>query len=73
VSGAYESEDQSIELGDDPRAVLVGMQIEFRRTGHDPVTVTLTKKHVWKAKVWCWQTAELLAHAIREELPDGLL
>jgi hypothetical protein len=57
VSEAYELEDQSIELGDEPRAGLVGMQIEFRRSGHDPVTITLTKKHVWKAKVWKWPTA----------------
>jgi hypothetical protein len=66
-------EDQSIELGDEPRTVLVGMQIELRRAGHEPITITLTKKDVWKAKVWCWQTAELLAHAIREQLPDDLL
>jgi len=52
---------------------LVGMQIEFRRSGHDPVTITLTKKHVWKAKVWKWPTAVLLAHAIWEELPNELL
>ena len=70
MSEAYELEDQSIELGDEPRAGLVGMQIEFRRSGHDPVTITLTKKHVWKAKVWKWPTAVLLAHAIWEELPN---
>jgi len=73
VSEAYEMEDQSIELGDEPRAGLVGMQIEFRRAGHDPVTITLTKKHIWKAKVWKWTTAVLLAHAIWEELPNELL
>ena len=66
-------ENQSIELGDEPRAVLVGMQIEFRRAGHEPVTITLTEKHVWKAKVWQWPTAVLLANAICEELPDGLV
>jgi hypothetical protein len=42
VSGPNELENQSIELGDEPRAVLVGTQIEFRRVGHDPVTITLT-------------------------------
>jgi len=66
-------EDQSIELGDEPRAVLVGMEIKFRRAGHDPVTIILTKKHIWKAKVWKWPTAVLLAQAIWEELPNELL
>ena len=66
-------ENQSIELGDEPRAVLVGMQIEFRRAGHEPATIALTEKHVWKAKVWQWPTAVLLANAICEELPDGLV
>jgi hypothetical protein len=36
-------ETQSIELGDEPRAVFIGMQIEFRRAGHDPVTISLTE------------------------------
>jgi hypothetical protein len=43
-------EDQSIELGDEPRAGLVGMQIEFRRAGHDPVTITLTKNKSGKPR-----------------------
>ena len=73
MSGAYELEDQSIELGDEPRAGLVGMQIEFRRVDHEPVTITLTKAHVWKAKVWKWTTAMLLANAIWEKLPNELL
>jgi uncharacterized membrane protein YhhN len=49
------------------------MQIEFRRVDHEPVTITLTKAHVWKAKVWKWTTAMLLANAIWEKLPNELL
>lgn len=73
VSEPNELENQSIELGDEPRAVLVGMQIEFRLAGLEPVTIALTEKHVWKAKVWKWPTAVLLAHAISEQLPDDLV
>ena len=50
MSEAYELENQSIELGDDPRAVLVGMQIEFMREGHAKVTITISRRLVEQAK-----------------------
>jgi hypothetical protein len=73
VSKPYELENHNIALGDEPRAGLVGTQIELRRAGHEPVLITVTEKHVWKAKVWQWPTAMLLADAIWEQLPDDLL
>jgi hypothetical protein len=66
-------EHRKIELGDYPKAILIGAQIEFRRAGHAAVNISVTEKHVWKAKVWCWSTDTTIGQCDPGKLPDDLL
>jgi len=56
---------------DDANERGVGVRIEFRREGHDRVTMTISRALVEKATALNWSTGELFAEAIRIALPGA--